>query len=72
MSASDVSPQHWRHNETQSHTKTAAMPKAVYLDLQPKLEGRAVDLGAGVGLTCLVLMRSTRCVTCNQRKEPVG
>ena len=32
--------------------------QAVHLDLQPNLRGRAIDLGAGLGLTCLVLMRS--------------
>eukprot|EP00435_Cladocopium_sp_Y103_P067171 s57_g29.t1 len=37
---------------------------AVYLDLQPKLQGRAIDLGAGVGLTCMVLMRRGADVTC--------
>lgn len=36
------------------------LPEAVYLDLQPKLQGRAIDLGAGVGLTCMVLMRMPR------------
>ena len=27
---------------------------AVYLDLQSGLQGSAIDLGAGVGLTCMV------------------
>ncbi|OLP98525.1 Cysteine synthase [Symbiodinium microadriaticum] len=37
---------------------------AVYLDLQPGLQGSAIDLGAGVGLTCMVLMRKGLDVSC--------
>lgn len=37
---------------------------ACYLDLQKDLGQRAIDLGAGVGLTCLVLARRGVDVTC--------
>lgn len=37
---------------------------AVYLDLQSGLQGSAIDLGAGVGLTCMVLMRKGLDVSC--------
>ncbi|CAJ1353562.1 unnamed protein product [Effrenium voratum] len=52
--------------ETRLLWSTALAPRqAVYLDLQPDMQNRRIiDLGAGIGLTCLVLMRRGADVTC--------